>query len=83
MHAALNSPLLPSSVQAGTAGEDAPRAVFPSIVGTPRHVGVMVGTGNKGERGWNATRAPSAWREWACMLSPCAHVPLRRLLRRR
>merc|ERR1712158_291851 len=31
----------------GFAGEDAPRAVFPSIVGRPRHQGVMVGMGQK------------------------------------
>ncbi|KAI3506414.1 hypothetical protein L1887_28772 [Cichorium endivia] len=34
-------------VKAGFAGEDAPRAVFPSIVGRPRHTGVMVGMGQK------------------------------------
>ena len=28
-------------VKAGFAGDDAPRAVFPSIVGRPRHQGVM------------------------------------------
>merc|ERR1712098_140972 len=33
--------------KAGFAGDDAPRAVFPSIVGRPRHQGVMVGTGQK------------------------------------
>ncbi|KAI5003619.1 hypothetical protein ZWY2020_030779 [Hordeum vulgare] len=33
--------------QAGFAGDDAPRAVFPSIVGRPRHTGVMVGMGQK------------------------------------
>ncbi|TEB36994.1 actin-1 [Coprinellus micaceus] len=33
--------------KAGFAGDDAPRAVFPSIVGRPRHEGVMVGMGNK------------------------------------
>ncbi|KAF5302109.1 hypothetical protein FQR65_LT08660 [Abscondita terminalis] len=33
--------------KAGFAGEDAPRAVFPSIVGRPRHPGVMVGMGQK------------------------------------
>jgi actin beta/gamma 1 len=32
---------------AGFAGDDAPRAVFPSIVGRPRHQGVMVGMGQK------------------------------------
>jgi actin-related protein len=34
-------------VKAGFAGDDAPRAVFPSIVGRPRHKGVMVGMGQK------------------------------------
>ncbi|XP_074923062.1 beta-actin-like protein 2 isoform X4 [Chelonoidis abingdonii] len=29
--------------KAGIAGDDAPRAVFPSIVGRPRHQGVMIG----------------------------------------
>ncbi|KAJ7679264.1 actin 2 [Mycena polygramma] len=33
--------------KAGFAGDDAPRAVFPSIVGRPRQAGVMVGFGNK------------------------------------
>merc|ERR1739844_130950 len=33
--------------KAGLAGDDAPRAVFPSIVGRPRHQGVMVGMGQK------------------------------------
>ena len=33
--------------KAGFGGDDAPRAVFPSIVGRPRHVGVMVGMGQK------------------------------------
>ncbi|KAK3537704.1 hypothetical protein QTP70_017829 [Hemibagrus guttatus] len=34
-------------VKGGFAGDDAPRAVFPSIVGRPRHQGVMVGMGQK------------------------------------
>jgi len=34
-------------VKAGFAGDDAPRAVFPSIVGRPRHKGVMVGSSQK------------------------------------
>lgn len=34
-------------VKAGFAGEDVPRVVFPSIVGRPRHQGVMVGMGQK------------------------------------
>jgi actin-related protein len=33
--------------KAGFSGDDAPRAVFPSIVGRPRHTGVMVGMGQK------------------------------------
>ncbi|CAD7676629.1 unnamed protein product [Nyctereutes procyonoides] len=33
--------------KAGFAGDDGPRAVFPSIVGPPRHQGVMVGMGQK------------------------------------
>jgi len=34
-------------LKAGFAGDDAPRAVFPSIVGRPKHTGVMVGMGEK------------------------------------
>ena len=34
-------------VKSGFAGDDAPRAVFPSIVGRPRHQSVMVGMGQK------------------------------------
>ena len=34
-------------VKAGFAGEDAPRAVFPSLVGRPRFESVMIGTGSK------------------------------------
>jgi len=34
-------------VKAGFAGDDAPRAVFPSLLGRPRQVGVMVGMGQK------------------------------------
>ena len=33
--------------KAGFAGDDAPRAVFPSIVGRPRHANIMVGMGQK------------------------------------
>merc|ERR1712018_629171 len=33
--------------KAGFAGDDAPRAVFPSIVGRPRHQGGMAGMGQK------------------------------------
>ena len=34
-------------IKAGYGGDDAPRAVFPAIVGRPRHRGVMVGMGQK------------------------------------
>lgn len=34
-------------MQAGFAGDDAPRAVFPSIIGRPRYMSVMVGMGQK------------------------------------
>ncbi|KAL6120739.1 Actin-1 [Nucleospora cyclopteri] len=34
-------------VKAGFSGDDAPRCVFPSIVGTPKHQGVMIGMGQK------------------------------------
>eukprot|EP00871_Galdieria_phlegrea_P004576 jgi/Galph1/5119/GphlegSOOS_G3771.1 len=34
-------------VKAGIAGDDAPRSVFPSIVGRPRHQAIMVGMGQK------------------------------------
>ncbi|XP_065402041.1 beta-actin-like protein 2 isoform X2 [Macaca fascicularis] len=33
--------------KAGFGGDDAPRAVFPSMIGRPRHQGVMVGMGQK------------------------------------
>ncbi|KAH0679609.1 hypothetical protein KY285_011844 [Solanum tuberosum] len=33
--------------KAGFAGDDSPRAVFPSIIGRPRHTGVMVGMEQK------------------------------------
>nr|XP_026270743.1 actin-1-like [Urocitellus parryii] len=36
-----------SMCKAGFAGDDPPPAVFPSIVGRPRHQGVMVGMGQK------------------------------------
>lgn len=34
-----------ATIKAGFAGQDAPGAVFPTIVGKPRHTGVMVGMG--------------------------------------
>ncbi|TDH69765.1 hypothetical protein CCR75_002358 [Bremia lactucae] len=33
--------------KAGFAGDDAPRAVFPSIVGRPKHLGIMIGMNQK------------------------------------
>eukprot|EP00457_Paulinella_chromatophora_P000784 gb/GEZN01000784.1/.p1 GENE.gb/GEZN01000784.1/~~gb/GEZN01000784.1/.p1 ORF type:complete len:1229 (-),score=235.98 gb/GEZN01000784.1/:12-3356(-) len=36
-----------SMMECGFAGDDAPRAIFPAIVGRPRHKGVMVGMGQK------------------------------------
>ncbi|KAL5457332.1 hypothetical protein EMCRGX_G034580 [Ephydatia muelleri] len=36
-----------ATVKAGMAGDDAPRAVFPTLVGRPRHMGVMIGMGQK------------------------------------
>ena len=33
--------------KAGFAGDDAPRSVFPSIIGRPRHINCMVGMGQK------------------------------------
>ncbi|XP_037859921.2 actin, cytoplasmic 2-like [Chlorocebus sabaeus] len=36
-----------SMCKVGFAGDDAPRTMFPSIVGCPRHQGVMVGMGQK------------------------------------
>ena len=32
-------------MKAGFSGDDAPKCVFPSVVGRPRHEGVMVGMG--------------------------------------
>jgi len=34
-------------VKAGVSGDDAPKAVFPSIVGRPKHPGIMVGMNQK------------------------------------
>ena len=35
------------NMKAGFSGDDAPRAVFPPVVGRPKHTGVMVGMGQK------------------------------------
>jgi actin-related protein len=34
-------------VKAGIAGDDAPKCVFPSLVGRPKHQGIMVGMDQK------------------------------------
>jgi len=34
-------------VKAGVSGDDTPRCIFPSIVGKPKHKGVMIGMGQK------------------------------------
>eukprot|EP00484_Ammonia_sp_Unknown_P000824 CAMPEP_0197020610 /NCGR_PEP_ID=MMETSP1384-20130603/1434_1 /TAXON_ID=29189 /ORGANISM="Ammonia sp." /LENGTH=358 /DNA_ID=CAMNT_0042448269 /DNA_START=105 /DNA_END=1178 /DNA_ORIENTATION=+ len=34
-------------VKAGFSGDDAPRTVFPSVVGRPKHINAMIGMGNK------------------------------------
>lgn len=36
-------------VKAGFAGEEAPRCVFPAIVGRPKHASTLMGTNNKSE----------------------------------
>ena len=36
-------------VKAGFSGEDAPRAIFPSIVGRPKNISVIVGVETKDE----------------------------------
>ncbi len=36
-------------VKAGFSGEDAPRAIFPSIVGRPKNISVLVGVDPKDE----------------------------------
>lgn len=37
----------PGSVKAGFAGDDAPRVVFPSVIGQPRNKHAMIGIGQK------------------------------------
>ena len=36
-------------VKAGFSGEDAPRAIFPSIVGRPKNLGTLIGVESKDE----------------------------------
>merc|ERR1719318_2460349 len=45
--------------KAGFAGDDAPRAVFPSIVGRPRHQGVMLGTKRRAREVSSPSNIPS------------------------
>ena len=35
------------TIKAGFVGDDAPRAVFPPVIGRPKHQGVLAGMGNK------------------------------------
>ncbi|XP_067834937.1 actin-like [Heptranchias perlo] len=49
-------------IKAGFAGDDAPRAVFPTVVGRPRHQDAMVGTGPKDHCVGDEARArPDIW----------------------
>ena len=55
-----------ATMKAGFAGDDAPRTVFPTVVGRPRHAGIMIGMdrrdayiGDIGHRRYMLTRKVS------------------------
>lgn len=80
-------------VKAGFSGEDAPRAVFSSIIGKPRHQMAMLGMGQK-EYYVGECAAWVAWEAWQAECSrrlswrapgaarnkrtPCAHPQVTR-----
>lgn len=66
--------------KAGFAGDDAPRAVFPSIVGRPRHTGVMVGMGQKV---CFQTSPHSRGTRWLTLFAPSSSSSSSGLIRRR
>ncbi|KAH8097490.1 hypothetical protein JL720_381 [Aureococcus anophagefferens] len=71
--------------KAGFAGDDAPRAVFPSIVGRPKHPGIMVGMDQKdayvGDEAQSSAASSRSSRPLALRVRP--HDGLRARLRRR
>ena len=68
----------------GFAGDDAPRAVFPSIVGRPRHPGIMVGMDQKQEiraashvaswgPRWKVTNCANTFFTWSAVMLVCTY----------